>query len=200
MTMTWVARPPVKKEIGPAAVAAITTLIRNIRDVHSSHEGALDAIGERETKFWEGAQEYRGLSLHVIYDAGTMADIFEGARENREYYIYRINTVPVAVMELLVVSEHVKIKNLLAHPLAMGAGGAMVEVAINAKDWGSDKPVVKLSALPSAQPAYKGLGFVLIGGMAMTLDLNSPHRKWSCLGGYWQYTPSSGDTSFLADI
>ncbi|MEJ1395964.1 MAG: hypothetical protein RPU52_00310 [Candidatus Sedimenticola sp. (ex Thyasira tokunagai)] len=200
MTMTWVARPPVKKETGPGAVAAITTLIQNIRDVHRSHKRDLDTIGARGTESWENAQEYRGLSPRVIYDATTMSDLFGGARENREYYIYRINMVPVAVMELLVVSDHVKIKNLLAHPLAMGAGGAMVEVAINAKDWGSDKPVVKLSALPSAQPAYKGLGFVLISGMAMTLDLNTPHRKWNCLGGYWQYTPSSGDTSFLADI
>ncbi|MEJ1297992.1 MAG: hypothetical protein RPU63_10975 [Candidatus Sedimenticola sp. (ex Thyasira tokunagai)] len=53
MTMTWVARPPVKKETGIGAVAAITTLFRNISDVHSTHMKALRSNGERGTKSLE---------------------------------------------------------------------------------------------------------------------------------------------------
>ncbi|MES9880085.1 MAG: hypothetical protein ABW185_04310 [Sedimenticola sp.] len=189
-----------KKETGIGAVAAITTLFRNIRDVHGTHMKALSTNGERGTESWKMAQECRGFMDYVISDTkGIMASFFDGMIGNKEYYIYRVDWVPVVVMQLLVMSDRVWISNLLAHPHCTGACGAMVQVAVNAKDWGCAKPVVELHTLSGAQPAYTEIGFVIIGAsMNMKLDLNTPHPKWNCLDGYWQYTPSSGGALFLA--
>ncbi|MEJ1355974.1 MAG: hypothetical protein RPU32_04750 [Candidatus Sedimenticola sp. (ex Thyasira tokunagai)] len=209
MTMVWVGQPPVTKETGPGAVAAINTLIQNIRASHSSHMNELRPLGShmnelrplgvRRSESWAMAKKYRGFESSVIFDTHRMMTSFmEKQDEKKEYYIYRLDWVPVAVMELQIMGNYVRISNLLTHPLSTGAGGAMVEVAVNATPR-TGIPIVELYTVPSAEPAYTAMGFVMTGvSKNMVLDLNKPHPKWICLDGYWKYIPSSGYTSFLA--
>ena len=198
MPMKWINKPPIVAVTGKEVVTMTSQLIKNIKDVYADVEledWVLDFYGK--TDAWNNANGYRGFDADVVSDSGTMMNIFGHTSEYDNYFVYKVNGAPVAVMQMAVENDCVKINSLLVNPLASGGAGAMVEFAINQKDWGSKTPTVKLFALGSAEAAYRGIGFIDDGG-DMKLDLSKDNPKWHSTLGEWHYVPTDGSVGYLS--
>lgn len=200
MPLRWINDAPITLITGDEVVTTTKTLIDNIKAVYTSYEKDKSTVEEEAlTDDFVNAKSYRGFDSDVIDDSRVMQGIFNITSEYDSYYVYRVCGLPIAIMQITNIDAYVKVDNLLVNPLASGGAGAMIEYAINQKDWAGKNPVVKLFALTTAEAAYRGIGFE-DAGMDMILDLNTDHPKWDGSTGKWRYIPSDGKTGYLSKI
>ena len=108
---------------------------------------------------------------------------------------YVVNGQPVALMSLSRPNgflsgkprAYLEIHALASHPGTEGAGGALVEHAVNASKQAGLQGKVRLQALHSAIPAYQAMGFkrCLLRDGWMELDPAKSH-KWIQQDGQWR--------------
>jgi hypothetical protein len=107
-----------------------------------------------------------------------------------EYFIaYYIDGQPIGVLAM---SDYILpyINDLVTHPGSDGAGGILIECAVQKSvEWGKNG-VLELYALDEdAREAYKALGFAGQKGpddQEMTLDPSKKESIWCNLDGRWQ--------------
>jgi hypothetical protein len=71
------------------------------------------------------------------------------------------------------------VTHLVTHPGSVGAGGALIEQAINKSvEWGKEGRLELTRFNSNAEQVYESLGFVK-SGLAMKLDPGGNNDKWS---------------------
>lgn len=113
---------------------------------------------------------------------------------------YRVAGHPIALMQLNMqgMEGMLEIKNVASHPGSEGAGGIMIEYALNkvgsyntqmqqhAQRNAYEPGFLFLESLDdNSTAAYVALGFELVGGKEMVLNA-AKSSKWSQSGGKWR--------------
>lgn len=85
---------------------------------------------------------------------------------------YFVGEAPAGLMTLSRHADHLEVDTLVGHPMFKGAGGALIEQAVNLSQAAGHNGALRVTAVANSIPAYKAMGFVLTGsGTEMKLEM-----------------------------
>jgi hypothetical protein len=144
-------------------------------DVRSGKVGS--AVNSLRSDNIEGAKYMsEKLTTHGVLGPGRVG------------FVYVLAGRPLALMVMQCRTGD--IFDLLCHPGALGAGGIMIEFAVNYRCEVERvaNPILKLTPLRNARNSYREMGFEGVG--SLRLDLTKPQEKWKLVGSVWHYVSS----------
>jgi hypothetical protein len=189
-TWSWITTPPISFVVFDEVATVVQQFQTNLASWGTM--GGDSEISRRTNVHTGGASTIAGLMVTQL-------------SPTRPVFQYVICGQPVALLQLELRDDVVEIKNLATHPGTSGAGGIMVEYALNMvthyNNHGQNFEPGMLyleSFTPDSAAAYTALGFVA-GQPAreMLLDANKS-GLWAQVSGQWRLAASvtSGDTKY----
>ena len=155
----------------------------------------------RDIQHWQHPREnLDGMPAEFRTRSADAARMLTHATEPDEHNLgYFVGTRLAGVMSLARKGDEMEISIVVTHPGSTGAGGALIESAVNLAEEEGCQGKVKLCPLGGATKAYEALGFEPTGeDDDLRVDPRASPDVWSRHDGSWRVSKHRDETYLIA--